>query len=276
MSRSLPPRPDLERLRREARALQRACLAGETQALVRLDLAFATVSGRELPLTRAQFVIAREYGFASWPALAHEVRRRRAPAAKSADELDAEALAERWFALAQADDLRALARALAVGKRRKQRARAAMQAAPARYAGFQTALLAGLQSRRARTRFECAGALDTFGDAAARPALTRLIDDPVPRVRWMAMHALSCHACGETGGALEPYVRARIVAAAFADPSPQVRRHAAVALALAAERGAAPVLREMLERETDAKLLRGGAWAYAELTRAPKAATAPV
>jgi hypothetical protein len=36
-----------------------------------------------------------------------------------------------------------------------------------------------------------------------------------------------------------------------------VRRHAAVALALARETSAAPVLRQMLDRESDAKLLRG-------------------
>ena len=39
------------------------------------------------------------------------------------------------------------------------------------------------------------------------------------------------------------------------------------ALALAHETSAAPVLREMLERETDGKTLRMVAWAHAELTR---------
>ena len=46
----------------------------------------------------------------------------------------------------------------------------------------------------------------------------------------MAMHALSCHACGEKPGALEDAIRDRIITAATSDPSPQVRRHAAVAL----------------------------------------------
>jgi hypothetical protein len=49
----------------------------------------------------------------------------------------------------------------------------------------------------------------------------------------MAMHALSCHACGEKAGAIEPGGRARIDAAVSADPSPRVRRHAAVELTLA-------------------------------------------
>jgi HEAT repeat protein len=93
------------------------------------------------------------------------------------------------------------------------------------------------------------------------------MDDPVPRVRWIAMHALSCHACGEKPGALEAAIRERIMQAVAKDPSPQVRRHAAVALGLAHETGAAPVIEAMLVRETDAKTLRAAGWARDELAR---------
>ena len=149
-----------------------------------------------------------------------------------AKQPDAVMLAEGWFALAAAGDLRGLARALAVGKGRKDAARAVMQRSPERCRAFQQALVIGLRSHRPRTRFECAHALDSFGDASVRGALARLMDDPVPRVRWMAMHALSCHACGGKPAALEDGVREKIAAAALSDPSPKVRRHAVFALTL--------------------------------------------
>jgi HEAT repeats len=192
----------------------------------------------------------------------------------AAAQLDAETLAERWFALAQAADLRGLAEAMAVGKGRLQTAREVMQRSPGGYAAFQAALVGGLGSPQSRIRYECAHALDQFGDDQVRPALARVMDDPVPRVRWMAMHALSCHACGEKPDALEGAIRERIIAAASSDPSPQVRRHAAVALGLAHEASAAPVLEAMLARETDAKTRRMAAWAHDALQRPAKATAA--
>jgi hypothetical protein len=266
MARELPPRPDLERLRREARTLQRACLAGDAAAAARLEAVFAEAPAVGLPLTKAQTVIARDYGFASWPMLLAGVEARRGAA-----QSDAQMLAEQWFALAAAEDLRPLGRALAVGKARKRAARAVMQSQPARYIAFQQALLRGLGARRDRVRFECAAALGTFGDATTRAPLARLMDDPVPRVRWMTMHALSCHACSETPGVLEPEYRDRIVQAALTDPSVRVRHHAAVGLGLMRDVLAAPVLREVLARETDARLRRGATWALAELERPDKA-----
>jgi len=99
------------------------------------------------------------------------------------------------------------------------------------------------------------------------------MDDPVPRVRWMAMHALSCHACSEKPE-LEAPVLGRILAAVRSDPSSHVRRHAAVALAGAHAVAAVPALREAMERETDRKVLRTLAWVLGELSRpAPAAAT---
>jgi len=68
----LPQRPNLDSFRRQARALQRAVRAGDSTAVDRL--------GRHHPhavpddagafqLSTAQFVVAREYGFASWTRL---------------------------------------------------------------------------------------------------------------------------------------------------------------------------------------------------------------
>jgi hypothetical protein len=68
----LPGRPDLDQLRRQARELLRAATDGEPQARARMR----AVSER-LTLSAAQLAVAREYGFASWPALGNEVARRR-------------------------------------------------------------------------------------------------------------------------------------------------------------------------------------------------------
>src|SRR5262245_6547331 len=74
-SKSLPARPSLESLRKQAKKLARdiaACAAG---AIAR---ARAQLPNVDLPLTQrnAQLVIAREYGYAGWQALTAEVRKR--------------------------------------------------------------------------------------------------------------------------------------------------------------------------------------------------------
>lgn len=67
----LPGRPNLDQLRRQARELLRAATAGEPSALTRIRAVSARAS-----LSAAQLAVAREYGFASWPALHAEVERR--------------------------------------------------------------------------------------------------------------------------------------------------------------------------------------------------------
>jgi HEAT repeat protein len=264
----LPKNPSLDRLRRKARAFQRACRAGEPSAVAKLAAALGDAEPANVPLSRAQTAVARQYGLPSWPKLVAEVAARRARHV-AAPRQDAETLAEQWFTLAELDSPKPLNQALSVGKARIEAARDVMRRDPARYLAFQRALIRGLGSS-ARDRFECAHALDLFGDASTRRALVPLMNDPVARVRWMAMHALSCHACGEKPGALEADIRERVIEAARSDPSVRVRQHAATALALAHETSAVPVLREMLARETNAKVLRGVTWALSELTRPPR------
>jgi len=65
----LPDSPDLRQLRRRAKELKRAADAGDPDATARLD-------GTSPTLARAQLVLAREHGFASWPRLVAEVERR--------------------------------------------------------------------------------------------------------------------------------------------------------------------------------------------------------
>ena len=60
----LPGRPNLDQLRRQARELLRAAAGREPAALTRIRAVSERVS-----LSAAQLAVAREYGFASWPAL---------------------------------------------------------------------------------------------------------------------------------------------------------------------------------------------------------------
>ena len=102
MSKSLPARPNLEQLRNQAKDLLKRYLAGEPAAVVRVrefypDFGGSSVMSPEAPLARslspsdgqrvaarrvrgktlrlhdAQLVIAREYGFLSWPKLKEHV-----------------------------------------------------------------------------------------------------------------------------------------------------------------------------------------------------------
>ena len=67
----LPGRPNIDQLRRQARDLLRGAADGESSALARIRAVSERVS-----LSAAQLAVAREYGFASWPALHAEVQRR--------------------------------------------------------------------------------------------------------------------------------------------------------------------------------------------------------
>ena len=67
----LPPHPDLDQLRRQAKDLLRAAQHGDTDAVARVH----AVSDH-LILDSAQLAVAREYGFASWATVKTEVTRR--------------------------------------------------------------------------------------------------------------------------------------------------------------------------------------------------------
>ena len=74
-SKSLPERPSLESLRKQAKKLARDVAAGDAAALTRVRAHLPTA---RVPLTQrnAQLVIAREYGFAGWHDLVAEVSQR--------------------------------------------------------------------------------------------------------------------------------------------------------------------------------------------------------
>src|SRR5262249_39641821 len=74
-SKSLPVRPSLESLRKQAKKLARDIAAGDAAAIGR---ARAHLPHVDLPLTQrnAQLVIAREYGYAGWHDLTAGVSKR--------------------------------------------------------------------------------------------------------------------------------------------------------------------------------------------------------
>src|ERR1043166_3069349 len=74
-SKSLPDRPSLESLRKQAKKLARDIDAVDADAIAR---ARAQLPHIDLPLTQrnAQLVIAREYGYAGWQDLTAEVSKR--------------------------------------------------------------------------------------------------------------------------------------------------------------------------------------------------------
>ena len=75
--RALPARPSLEFEHKEAKALYRRLKAGDPEALARARERHPEIETRSpatLKLADAQLVIAREYGFASWPKLVRYFR----------------------------------------------------------------------------------------------------------------------------------------------------------------------------------------------------------
>ena len=70
--RILPPSPDLDQLRRDAKSLLRELQADDPSARARVH---AVASGLPVRLSTAQLVVAREYGVDSWPQLKQLVDR---------------------------------------------------------------------------------------------------------------------------------------------------------------------------------------------------------
>lgn len=70
----LPERPSLEQLKKQAKLLQRAVRAGHPKAVAMVtEHHSGAVVGEKFTLDAAQFVMARSYGFASWPKLREHV-----------------------------------------------------------------------------------------------------------------------------------------------------------------------------------------------------------
>ena len=86
------------------------------------------------------------------------------------------------------------------------------------------ALTEGVRDRDPRVRWWCVQLLDHLDGPQALAALTAALDDPVPRVRRNAAHALGCVACKPSwDGSLPGGAAAKLRQLAAADPNPKVR-----------------------------------------------------
>ena len=92
------------------------------------------------------------------------------------------------------------------------------------------ALIWGLSHQSPVVRRCCLELLDQHPDPRAVPHILQSLEDPVPRVRWHAVHALLCDACKAGGSFLTSDVAANLQRVAEHDPSPKVRNYARQAL----------------------------------------------
>jgi ankyrin repeat protein len=78
---SLPARPSLDQLRKQAKDLLKAYRAGDPPALARFQAHHPrAISEKRVALADSQLVLAREYGFRSWAKLKHHVESLQRPA----------------------------------------------------------------------------------------------------------------------------------------------------------------------------------------------------
>jgi HEAT repeat protein len=100
------------------------------------------------------------------------------------------------------------------------------------------ALVEGLSDPNPRVRWWCVPLLDHVPDGRAVAAVARALDDPVPRVRRNAAHALGCVACKpDWDGGLPAHIVARLERLATSDPNAKVRAQALYALTCRAAAG---------------------------------------
>ncbi|HJZ47005.1 MAG TPA: HEAT repeat domain-containing protein [Roseiflexaceae bacterium] len=130
------------------------------------------------------------------------------------------------------------------------------------------ALLQGADHPHPRVRFLVAQAMDHFADARCAAPLRHLLRDPVPRVRWAALHSLSCEECKLAPIAANDDLVELVIELALNDPSIRVRRAATYALGGDCyDSRAVAALQQLLAREADPALLRSARWALGQQWR---------
>jgi hypothetical protein len=294
---SLPTRsPSLEHLRNQARDLLKAVHAGDQQALQRVAARLprliapssAAPGPRRLRLAEALLVLAREHGFPSWPRLkAHiealttrpETTSATPGAGPSSRFHAARDLALEITLLARQGDATGLSERFSCLPLRDILAVRAALTDNDTYTALMDTLLAGLNHADSRIRYDSANALDHLADERCLEPLRRLVDDPVPRVRRMALHVLSCDTCKLVPLPAGDSVVTLLVERALSDPSINVRRHATAGLGSCChDSRAIAALETLLARETDLGLLRNARWALRSqgISRGMGAAPGPV
>lgn len=268
MPRTLPARPSLENLRRQARDLLRALHSGDTTARTLLAYYLPQTDPQQSLLAQALFVLAREYGFASWPQLKTHVettvmsRRELARQRRQQVQLRREAEARRIALLAEAvllaaknEDLQALFAALVLSARDLNLVRAYLIEREL-FTLVIDALLLGVAHSQPRVRFLTAQAMDHWADERCAAPLRVMLHDPVPRVRWAAIHSLHCDECKLSPLTRKGDTTATLIALALHDPSIKVRRVATYELGQAcANESALDALAQLAQTE-DATIRR--------------------
>jgi hypothetical protein len=271
----LPPSPDLDKLRHIARDLLRAYKADDAAAKQRIRAQVPRLvdpMAREIRLADALFAIAREQGFASWPKLKASVEalaRERAMNAARAEtnvassepgskrKVMCRAKADQIVDLAQQSQTEQLAEAVSVMPLWMILGVREFLVESGNLPRVVEVLLTGLRHWNPKIRYFCALALDHYADDRCVEPLRQLLADPVPRVRRIALHSLSCDKCK-----LRPLQRtddivAQLIELARNDPSINVRRDASYKLTeYCSDRRARLALELLLARETDPRIQR--------------------
>lgn len=121
------------------------------------------------------------------------------------------------------------------------------------------AVRAGLGDGRWQVRRWCTAFLDHNGGPESRPWVLPLLHDPKSKVRFMAVHTLACDRCAGGENPIDPVPH--LIDRLWHDESIRVRRMALIMLVQQApDRRVEPICRQVIERETDPKLLRHANW----------------
>ena len=278
MPRALPPNPSLEQLRRQAKDLLKASRELNLQALLRIEQYLPNHSGVAI-LADTQLVIAREYGFASWPKLKRHVEALAAQPALILEQMPViprrespykqriRQLAERILESAASGAIRQVLEYLVIPARDGLALRDYLVESGG-YTQLVDVLLANVGHPHPRTRFLVAQAMDHFADARCAAPLRAMLSDAVPRVRWAALHSLSCEACKLAPIAQNDDLVELVIALALHDPSMRVRCVATYTLGGECyDPRAVAALEQLLAHATDAAILRGARWALSRQQR---------
>jgi hypothetical protein len=278
MSRALPPNPSLEQLKHQAKDLLQDSRHLNLQALLRIEQYLPNRSGAAR-LADTQLVIAREYGFASWPKLKHHVEALSAqqvvaleqaaivPRGETPYRQRIRQLADRMLESAASGDIRQVLAQLVISARDGLALRAYLVECDS-YTQIVDLLLAHVDHPHPRIRFLVAQAMDHFADARCAAPLRVMLGDAVPRVRWAALHSLSCEACKLAPIAQNDDLVELVIGLALRDPSIRVRRVATYTLGGDCyDARAVAALEQLLAHATDAPILRSARWALAQQQR---------
>jgi hypothetical protein len=284
MPRILPARPNIEYLKHQAKDLLNAYRAGDlaAQQLFAQHLPAALLSSptdqepQQLKRTHALLVLAREYGFTSWPKLVQHIktapaelrvpnskddRRAEKQARKLANQQRIAEVAEKLVVAARNQELRQLFATLSIGRGDGDDVRAYLVAHDM-YTTVIDALLIAAEHPHDRLRFLAAQAMDHFADQRCAEPLRRMLHDAVPRVRWAAIHSLQCEECKLAPLTFEHDVIATLIKLALEDPSIKVRRVATGGLGqVCTDPRAIAALTTIRAQATDRTVLRNARYA---------------